>query len=83
MPPIETNKKSPMANPHIAPAIPDILLSNDIVIGMSAPPIRIVKKTPKIKEKINETIRNKESAIILLTEQITIHIKLAKIIIEK
>ena len=50
IPPTATRKISLIAIPAIAPATPDRELSRDIVIGISAPPTRMEKNTPKRQE---------------------------------
>ena len=49
MPPTDTVKISPVAIPAIEAATPEVELSSDIVIGISAPPTLIAKTIPKIK----------------------------------
>ncbi len=49
IPPTDTNKISPIAIPAIAPATPLKEFSNEIVIGISAPPTRMAKAYPKYK----------------------------------
>ena len=48
IPPTETSRISPMAIPAMAPATPLSELSNEMVMGISAPPTRIEKAYPKI-----------------------------------
>ena len=52
IPPIATSNGSPTAIPAIPPATPLRELSSEIVIGISAPPTRIAKATPKNAERI-------------------------------
>ena len=56
IPPILTNKASLIAKPAIAAATPLRLFNNDIVIGMSAPPTRILKNQPNKLENIDNPI---------------------------
>ena len=53
IPPIATSKGSPTAIPAIPPATPLNELRSDIVIGISAPPTRIAKATPKKADKMD------------------------------
>ena len=47
MPPTATRKMSLMAIPAIEPATPESEFNSEIVMGMSAPPTRTEKKSPK------------------------------------
>ncbi|OQA23028.1 MAG: hypothetical protein BWY60_00084 [Actinobacteria bacterium ADurb.Bin346] len=58
IPPIETRSKSPTAIPAIEPATPLNELSRDMVIGISAPPIRIENMTPKKLLKMARALIN-------------------------
>ena len=58
IPPILTNKASEIARPAIAAATPLKLLSNEIVIGISAPPTRILKNKPNNDENTDNEITN-------------------------
>ena len=69
MPPTATRKISLMAIPAMAPATPDNELSKEMVIGMSAPPTRIEKKTPKRQEVM---IHATTSTVILLSQILAI-----------
>ena len=47
MPPTATSRASLMLMPAMAPATPLREFSREMVMGMSAPPTRTVKRTPK------------------------------------
>ena len=47
MPPTATSIRSPTAMPAMPPATPDREFSREMVMGMSAPPTRTEKATPK------------------------------------
>ncbi len=56
MPPTATSSGSAMAMPAIAPATPLRELSREMVTGISAPPTRMVKTTPKAKARMSRQI---------------------------
>ena len=55
MPPTATSRASLMLMPAMAPATPLREFSREMVMGMSAPPTRTVKRTPKPRLTSNMT----------------------------
>ena len=58
--PTTTSNRSLTANPATEPAIPESEFKSEIVMGISAPPTRTVKSTPKSNE---QSASNNEQAV--------------------
>ncbi len=79
IPPMETSKRSFIASPAIAPATPDKLLSRDIVMGISAPPTRMLNSIPNALDNTTLSTIKAKSAFVgnIFIQESTITITVA------